>query len=178
MLRDDKLWSRRPLSKKLIRYAMHSVSHLIQLRAALFNDLSAMAKESDRGSVAQEIALASARAVDYCFFNSEFPSAASMAKIGTRLWAVLATRTHTGIFFKLNAGRVGLTSTPSATARFADIQPGDAVLCCVSGVSVDGTYIYLDRYDHDWDYFDHQLRPCGVPEVGAYGREHRHRTGV
>ena len=29
----------------------------------------------------------------------------------------------------------------------------------------DGRYLYLDRYDHDWDYFDHQLRPARTPEA-------------
>ena len=29
----------------------------------------------------------------------------------------------------------------------------------------DGRYIYLDRYDHDWDFFDHQLRPSPEPEA-------------
>lgn len=35
------------------------------------------------------------------------------------------------------------------------------------------------RYDHDWDYFDHQFRPGdGREEVGAFGREVVHRPSI
>eukprot|EP00913_Durusdinium_trenchii_P018303 g17196.t1 len=71
-----------------------------------------------------------------------------------------------------------MVCTPSALKRFKDVKLGDLVYCCVSGVSIDGRYLYLDRYDHDWDYFDHQLRPSSQPEVGAYGREHRFSTSM
>jgi len=173
MLSDDNLWLRRPLSGVLLQYAAHGVANLLQLRAALLADAAEL------GAIAAEgAARASERALQYRVLNSEFPSAASMAKIGTRLWALVAARTDTGVYFKLNAGRVGLASTPSAVARFKDVHLGDAVLCCVSGASLNGAYVYLDRYDHDWDFFDHQLRPSGEREVGAYGREHRHRSSL
>lgn len=68
-----------------------------------------------------------------------------MAKIGTRLWACVAAKTDVGVFFKLNAGRVGTASTIGAAMRFRDAGVGDVVLCCVSGVSIDGSVIYLDR---------------------------------
>lgn len=169
----------RPLTGMLVRYALHGVAHLLELRQALLEDAATPAVSASRlgqASLVDDMAHASKRAVLYCLLNREFPSAQSMAKIGTRLWALVAARTDIGVFFKLNAGRVGLATTPSALARFADLQLGDLVLCCVSGVSMDGKHIYLDRYDHDWDYFDHQLRPSPVPEVGVYGREHHHRT--
>lgn len=172
MMGDAKLWASRPLTRMLVRYALHGVVHLLPLRAALLEEASSS------GIPFSYLAHASDRAVEYRLLNREFPSAASMAKIGTRLWALVAARTDLGVYFKLNAGRVGLSSTPSAIARFKDVELGDAVLCCVSGVSLDGTYLYLDRYDHDWDYFDHQLRPSGEPEVGTYGREHRHWTSL
>ncbi|CAJ1355041.1 unnamed protein product, partial [Effrenium voratum] len=125
-----------------------------------------------------DIVQGSRRAMDYCLLNQDFPTAQSMAKIGTRLWALVATRTNEKLLLKLNAGRVGMVSTPSALSRFQDVEPGDLVLCCVSGVSIDGRHLYLDRYDYDWDFFDHQLRPTGTPEVGAYGRELRHSTSM
>jgi len=173
MLRDAELWSRRPLSSMLVRYALHGVAHLLALRQALLADLQELGT-----AAARDAATASERALQYRLLNVEFPSAAAMAKIGTRLWAFLAAWTDTGIYFKLNAGRVGLAGTPSAMARFRDVQVGDAVLCCVSGVSQKGSYLYLDRYDPDWDFFDHQLRPAGSQELGAFGREHRHRPTV
>ncbi|CAE7810231.1 EXD1 [Symbiodinium sp. CCMP2592] len=173
MLQDPGLWARRPLSKGLVRYALHSVSHLRQLHQSLV----AAARENSRTSL-EEFARASKRAAEYRVLNSNFPTAQSMAKIGTRLWALVASRTADKLLLKLNAGRVGMVSTPGALRRFKEVQLGDLVLCCVSGVSLDGRYIYLDRYDHDWDFFDHQLRPAQEPEVGAYGREHRFRTSL
>merc|ERR1712224_242270 len=107
------------------------------------------------------------------YLNSEIASPASMAKIGTQLWAWAAAWTERGLFFKLNGSRNGVANTTGALRRFSDVQPGDVVLCCVSGVSINGEFIFLDRYDHDWDYFDHQKRPAPAPEVGG-GREHRH----
>lgn len=181
---DDKLWTRRPLNGALVRYALHGVTHLLQLRIALLSEAAAAGATYARtvsGGFARTscaMAHASCQAAQYRYLNSEYSSAEAMAKIGTRLWALVVARTCTGLFFKLNAGRIGVVSTPSALSRFDDVQPGDAALCCVSGVSLDGSYLYLDRYDHDWDYFDHQLRPSGVPEVGAYGREHRHKSSL
>eukprot|EP00439_Symbiodinium_sp_Y106_P044541 s1182_g5.t1 len=173
MLQDPGLWARRPLSKGLVRYALHSVSHLRQLHQSLV----AAARQNSSTSL-EEFARASKRAAEYRVLNSNFPTAQSMAKIGTRLWALVASRTADKLLLKLNAGRVGMVSTPGALRRFKEVQLGDLVLCCVSGVSLDGRYIYLDRYDHDWDFFDHQLRPAQEPEVGAYGREHRFRTSL
>jgi len=124
------------------------------------------------------LAHVSQRAVDYRELNSSFASAAEMVKMGTKLWAFVAARTGVAVFFKLNAGRVGLASTPSAICRFEDVELGDIVLCCVSGINIDGSYIYLDRYDHDWEYYDHQRRPAGDPEIGAWGRDCRHEASL
>lgn len=178
MLADPQLWARRPLSSLLVRYALHGVDQLLPLRTHLLQEAGAHASPTTKGSlsVESEFSHASERAVNYCLLNKDFSSAQSMAKIGTRLWAVVATRTESGIIFKLNAGRMGVCSTPSALKRFSDVEQSDVVLCCVSGVSLNGKYIYLDRYDHDWDYFDHQLRPSHVPEAGLGAREHRHET--
>ncbi|CAE7203456.1 HAL3B [Symbiodinium natans] len=129
MLQDPDLWARRPLTSDLVRYALHSVSHLLQLHHKL------VARGQDWNA-----ALGSGRHPD------------------SRVMLPLVTvRGH---------------------PNKQDVQLGDLVLCCVSGVSLDGKYIYLDRYDHDWDFFDHQLRPSLQPEVGAYGREHRFRRGL
>eukprot|EP00933_Yihiella_yeosuensis_P067226 TRINITY_DN7196_c1_g1_i1.p1 TRINITY_DN7196_c1_g1~~TRINITY_DN7196_c1_g1_i1.p1 ORF type:complete len:321 (+),score=40.18 TRINITY_DN7196_c1_g1_i1:608-1570(+) len=208
MLQDPQLWARRPLTGSLVRYALHGVAPLLDLRDSLVQEateISSNAKsirepglsrrrrknpvissstesqDDSSGSIGPEqifldMVHTSNRALDYRDLNREFPTAESMAKIGSRLWALAAARNDRALYFKLNAGRVGVVSTPSALSRFKDVQPGDLALCCVSGVSMDGSYLYLDRYDHDWDFFDHQLRPSGEPEVGVYGREHRHST--
>jgi len=173
MLEDRKVWAKRPLSGVLVRYALHGVAHMLELREAMLQQLAG----GDQ-SILLEMQRASQRAAEYRLLNQDFPTAASMAKIGTRLWAYFASRTDSGIYMKLNAGRVGLVSTSAAIARFKDVQLGDAVLCCVSGVSIDGSYLYLDRYDHDWDFFDHQLRPSKEREVGVYGREHLHSPSL
>jgi len=174
MVEDARLWSRRPLNALLLRYVLHGVDRLQALRGVLLQE----AAQVGGAALVEDIASASERSTDYCLLNQEFPTAASMAKIGTRLWAYVAAKTTQGMYFKLNAGRVGCVTTPSALSRFSDVELGDAVLCCVSGVSINGTYLFLDRYDPDWDYFDHQLRPSSDREVGAYGREHRYRTSV
>jgi len=80
--------------------------------------------------------LASERAVQYCHLNADFAAPSDLAKIGTQVWvptdnaqlecrseALVAARTSVGIYFKLNAGRVGLASTPSAICRFEDVMP-------------------------------------------------------
>jgi len=185
MLQDPQLWTRRPLPGLLVRYALHGVDQLLPLRTAILDAAAPAglvgpggASGDTAGALLNEMVHASQRAADYCLLNREFPSAASMAKIGTRLWAYVAARTDVGIYFKLNAGRVGLASTAAAIDRFNDVRLGDIVLCCVSGVSINGSYLYLDRYDHDWDYFDHQLRPTGEREVGAFARELRYSPSL
>eukprot|EP00927_Polykrikos_kofoidii_P061081 TRINITY_DN55977_c0_g1_i1.p1 TRINITY_DN55977_c0_g1~~TRINITY_DN55977_c0_g1_i1.p1 ORF type:complete len:610 (-),score=115.90 TRINITY_DN55977_c0_g1_i1:42-1808(-) len=183
MMQDEKLWARRPLSSLLARYALQGVVHLLPLREALLHHAewsSAKRRRSHAAfaGLAEEMAAASERNVQYRHLNETFATPTEMAKIGTLLWAHAAARTSKGVYLKLNAGRVGLANTASAVSRFADVQLGDAVLCCVSGVSIDGRYIYLDRYDHDWDYFDHQRRPSGEPEVGTFGRETRHKSSL
>ncbi|CAK9102328.1 Ribonuclease D (RNase D) [Durusdinium trenchii] len=180
MLEDPQLWGRRPLSKALVSYAVRSVAYLLPLHELLMEKTN-------------EIAEASALAADYRFLNREFPTAESMAKIGTRLWALMASRGRESSWLKLRwvMGRFSRHDSEGwwvplgwleeiwiagddVNMRFEeDVKLGDLVYCCVSGVSIDGRYLYLDRYDHDWDYFDHQLRPSSQPEVGAYGREHR-----
>jgi len=163
MLQHDSLWLKRPLKGSLVHYSLATIGYLLPLRAAL-----------RRAGVAdQQCFEQSKKAVEYCFLNSNITSPADMAKIGTKLWAWVAARTERGLFFKLNGSRNGVATTTGALRRFADTEPGDVVLCCVSGVSINGEFIFLDRYDHDWDYFDHQKRPAPTPEVGD-GREHRH----
>lgn len=186
MVRDAKLWATRPLNGTLVRYALHGVAHMLALKDTLVKEsyasragkLEQTSQHEVASSVLADILHASDRALEYRMLNNDFPTASSMAKIGSRLWGLAATRNNRGLLFKLNAGRVGLVCTPSALKRFKDIRPGDLALCCVSGVSMDGSFLYLDRYDHDWDYFDHQLRPSGDAEVGVYGREHRHKTTI
>lgn len=175
MLNDAKLWSRRPLTGILLRYLLHDANRLLPLRKAFLQDIH-------RGGHQQEVLLrkdvvnACQRALEHRHLNEDFETAASMARIRTRLWGIVAAMTPEGIYFKLNAGRPGVACTPSSMGRFRDVEVGDTVLCCVSGVSMDGGYLYLDRYDPDWDYFDHQLRPSAEPEVGSFGREYRHLT--
>lgn len=178
MTHDDRLWARRPLSSQLVRYALQGVTHLLPLREAMLPELELACEQAGKRSrdPATQVLNACRQAVDYCFLNQEFSSAKDMAPRGTQLWALVTASTDVGVYCKLNAGRIGLVSTPSALDRFRDVEVGDVVLCCVSGLSLDGRYLYLDRYDHDWDFFDHQRRPSGEPEVGVYGREHRHRT--
>eukprot|EP00929_Paragymnodinium_shiwhaense_P088301 TRINITY_DN48599_c0_g1_i1.p1 TRINITY_DN48599_c0_g1~~TRINITY_DN48599_c0_g1_i1.p1 ORF type:complete len:485 (-),score=95.20 TRINITY_DN48599_c0_g1_i1:507-1907(-) len=183
MQKDAMMWARRPLTAAMARYALHGVAHLLPLRLTLLREAQLQragrrAKIGDGQQLLEDMAHASEQALSYRDLNTQFATPEAMAKIGTALWALVAAHNVRGLYFKLNGGRVGLASTPSALARFKDTEIGDLVLCCVSGVSMDGSYIYLDRYDHDWDYFDHQLRPSGEPEVGVFGREHRFKSSL
>ena len=45
------------------------------------------------------------------------------------------------------------------------VRPMGYPMGCYRQLPKDGRYLYLDRYDHDWDYFDHQLRPARTPEA-------------
>lgn len=176
MRRDGRLWSRRPMKGALVKYALSGVSHLLELRRKLLAEV--LDKYENEPAVSEELVRACDRGLQYRYLNGEFESAAAMAKPGTKLWGLVTARTDVGVFFKLNAGRVGLASTPGAIARFGNLQIGDMILCCVSGVNIDGGYIYLDKYDNDWDYFTHQERPAPEPEVGSYGREHKHESSL
>merc|ERR1712194_661332 len=117
--------------------------------------------------------------------NLDISRPADGAKIGTPLWAHVSAISTTAIYFKLNLGkRFGVVNTPSALRRFlrnpedlaagtSQIRVGDAVRCVVSGVSVTGRYFFLDKYDHDWNYFDFGQRPIvkgGIREQPAEGR--------
>jgi ribosomal protein S1 len=118
--------------------------------------------------------------VDYCTLNLEISRPEEVEKIGRPLLGMVASITDKGVFFKLNIGRTGVCSTPSALKRmvrggsnFAPVQVGDTVELAVSGVSIDGRTIYVDRRDPDWEYFDFFRRPSPTKK-GTVVQEYRH----
>lgn len=64
-----------------------------------------------------------------------------------------------------------------AFSLFRDVDIGDTCLCVVSGVSYDGSFLYVDRYDPDWDYHEFNKRPKPAGEIDLM-REVRHETSV
>ncbi|CAD7963954.1 unnamed protein product [Amoebophrya sp. A25] len=118
--------------------------------------------------------------IHYGGMNLEFAKAADAAKIGTHLWGLCCAVTSRGMYFKLNLGRTGICCTPSALGRFRDVRVGDAVRCTVAGVSIGGNFLYLDRYDPDWHYYDRRERPVDTEsgQTCFFGRERRHSPSI
>ncbi|KAF4716594.1 hypothetical protein FOZ62_026034, partial [Perkinsus olseni] len=69
--------------------------------------------------------------------------------------------------------RVGFTTNPRPLQRFRDVAIGDIVDVCVSKVSWNGKFLYLDRYDHDYSYYDRSLRPRN-DKVGTASQDGRY----
>eukprot|EP00392_Amoebophrya_sp_AT5.2_P004631 g4639.t1 len=193
---DDELWRHRPLGRELIRYAVHGC---VRLRALYLRQLRAAEQrlgvgEPEPGApppvpgsynekdFASRVKLQTTHFLRYSTMNLHIPRASDAAKIGTVLWALCCARTsHKNfLYWKLNLGRTGVTSTPSALGRFKDVRVGDAVLCVVSGVSIRGEFLYLDKYDHDWAYHEFRERPVdsGSGNIMPFGREPRHQVGL
>ena len=169
MLNEPFLWHQRPLSKQLVDYAVHGVEHLIPL-------WTAMSQELDLHLVLQS----SEAWLAYRDLNRHLSEPNRVEKIGTPLQGMVAAVTDKGVFFKLNIGRTGVVSTPSALKRmltgagdFPPVQVGDTIDLCVSGISLDGKTVYVDRSDPDWEYFDFLRRP-DPKKIDSPAQEYRH----
>ncbi|CEM09985.1 unnamed protein product [Vitrella brassicaformis CCMP3155] len=163
---DPTLWFRRPLGADLLRYAMEGVRHLIPLMDAMTRKGSSAAATGGAGGGGSDAQIdvdsvlsASQRYVDYRVLNSGFDRPADIATRGTNVQGVLVSRVPSKLLFKLNCGRQGVVSTLSAIKRFRDVQIGEVADCVVSNVSVDGNYVYLDRFDALHDYWSLKQRP-------------------
>lgn len=160
MVEDPFLWHKRPLTPDLVKYAIHGVEYLLPLWRAMELDLQTRDISRD------EVRDASGAWVSYYSLNSDIKSPNQAEKIGTPLLGMVASITDKGVYFKLNIGRTGVCCTPSALRRmlggsggFARVEVGDTVELAVSGASLDGKIIYVDRRDPDWEYFDFFRRP-------------------
>jgi len=170
MIEDVNLWHRRPLTTELVDYAIHGVKYLVPLYQSYL-----------KGSVGiDEIVKTSQDWVDYCDLNSSISTPGEVEKIGFPLLGMVASITDKGVFFKLNIGRTGVCSTPSAMKRmlrgggnYPPVQVGDTVELAVSGLSLDAKTVYVDRRDGDWEYFDFFRRPSPKKKDTA-AQEYRH----
>jgi exonuclease 3'-5' domain-containing protein 1 len=158
MSSDPELWYRRPLSKDLVDYAVLGVKFLVPLYERMARKYEVM------DSV--QIREACDSWVDYCDMNAHIKKPSDVEKIGYPIMGMVAAINDRGVYFKLNIGRTGVCSTPSALKRmlhggrnFVPVQVGDTVELSVSGISIDGRTIYVDRRDPDWEYFDFLRRP-------------------
>lgn len=140
------LWHSRPLTKELIEYAINGVKYLLPF-------YNTMKGNED------EICAISKSWAEYAYLNSEVDR--ERIKIGTPLLGTVAAITDRGIFFKLNLGKTGVACTPSAMKRILAlaVQVGDTMELAVSGIAKNGTSIYVDHLDGDWEYFDFNRRP-------------------
>merc|ERR1712039_677580 len=98
-------------------------------------------------------------------------SPSAVERRGLRLQAMLATRTDSALYFKLNLGaqRQGVVSRPDALSRFKDLQFGDIADCWVSAWNTSGNVVFLERLDQENafpDPFD--------PTIGQPRRRRRH----
>ena len=174
MLNDPYLWHKRPLSKELVDYALHGVEYLGPVWRSLKDELEI------RGVSQQDVIDASQQWVEYCDLNREVARPDGAWKVGTPLLGMVAAINDKGVYFKLNLGITGVCSTPSARKRmlgrsggFVPVQVGDTVELAVSGVSVDGKIVYVDRRDPDWEYFDFLRRPSPIKK-DSVSQEYRH----
>ncbi|KAF4678109.1 exonuclease 3'-5' domain containing 1 [Perkinsus chesapeaki] len=180
MAEDPQVWRRRPLSKTLVEYALSGCLHLIPLYRAI------QEKYLTTSEALTDAIEFSDHWVSYRHLNPQLKSAADVIKppedgvnrqsYGRKLQAMLASRTPTGeLFWKLNAApRVGFTTNPRPLQRFRDVSIGDIVDVCVSKVSWNGKFLYLDRYDHDFNYYDRSLRPRN-DKIGSASQEYVHQ---
>uniref|UniRef100_A0A0G4I031 3'-5' exonuclease domain-containing protein n=1 Tax=Chromera velia CCMP2878 TaxID=1169474 RepID=A0A0G4I031_9ALVE len=169
MADDEALWHRRPLTAELVKYALSGVMLLPPL-------MDSLSTRVDRQMVVRK----SARYLEYCRMNSGFKSASELAKPGTLVQAMLVSVSDSSLKFKLNCGRLAVASSPAAVSRFRELEIGDIVDACVSSVSINGTFVYIDRFDplHDhWtpekrvkkQYFNSSPRVSVGDEGGALG---------
>lgn len=112
-----------------------------------------------------------------------FPRPKDAAKIGTPLLALCAAKTDSAIYFKLNLGRCGVVSTPSALARMRGTKIGDFLRCIVSGVSLTGEFLFLDQFDENWNFHEYRQRPLDLQANKKHleifsDREHRHKPDL
>ena len=175
MSSDPELWHRRPLTKELVDYAVLGVKFLVPLYERMVPKLGSM--DSDRISEACDAW------VDYCDMNPTITKPTEVEKIGYPIMGMVAAINDRGVYFKLNIGRTGVCSTPSALKRmlqgsrnFVPVQVGDTVELSVSGISIDGRTIYVDRRDPDWEYFDFFRRPS--PSKKESTQEYLHVPSV
>eukprot|EP00922_Rhytidocystis_sp_ex-Travisia-forbesii_P013672 GHVS01020437.1.p1 GENE.GHVS01020437.1~~GHVS01020437.1.p1 ORF type:complete len:456 (-),score=69.12 GHVS01020437.1:909-2276(-) len=155
MSQDMSLWFRRPLSKDLVRYAVQGVLHLPALMTSLLDKMNTLGCET------QECVKQTTKFTRYRFLNANFESATQIATRGSFIQGMLAARTDHSLIFKLNCGRQAIACTPSAMARFSDVQLGEIADLRVSTVSVDGMFVYVDREDGLNDYWNLKRR-CRV----------------
>ena len=169
MLEDPFLWHKRPLTKEFVDYAVNGVEYLIPIWRAMSHLVSI-----------DSVLHSSEAWVSYREMNQKLEQPNMVEQIGTPLLGMVAAITDKGVFFKLNIGRTGVCSTPSAlkrmllgTGHFPPVQVGDTVELAVSGISIDGKTIYVDRRDPDWEFFDFFRRP-DPKKMDSPGQEYRH----
>ncbi len=178
MLDDPFLWHKRPLSKELVRYALDGVDYLVPLWYRLQEQLRAVEVKEEK------LLEASEKWSEYSQLNTEFGKADEIWKLGTPLLGMVASINDKGVYFKLNLGITGVCSTPSALKRmlgktggFHAVEVGDTVELAVSGVSLDGKIVYVDRRDPDWEYFDFFRRPSPAKR-DTISQEYRHSPSL
>ena len=174
MVEDPFLWHRRPLTKELVDYAVEGVEYLLPLWEAL------SVKLNTYHVGLPEVLQASGNWLDYRELNPELTEPRMVERIGTPITGMVAAINSKGVFFKLNIGRTGVCSTPSALKRmllgsggFPPVQVGDSIELAVSGISLNGSTIYVDRRDPDWEFFDFLRRPS-PKKKGSAVEEYRH----
>lgn len=178
MLQDPFLWHRRPLTSDLVKYALDGVEHLLALWDKLETELMSS------GITETQIVEASRKWAEYAKINTEIEKPSDVWKIGTPLLGMVAAINDKGVYFKLNLGITGVCSTPSAlkrmligTSSFPPVQVGDTVELAVSGASVDGKIVYVDRRDSDWEFFDFFRRPS-PKKKRTVSQEYRHEPSL
>jgi hypothetical protein len=177
MLDDPFLWHRRPLPGELVKYALHGVEFLKPLFERMQAELEILNVSK------ADVMDASSKWMEYRELNANLGTK-EVEKIGAPLLGMVASINDRGVYFKLNLARTGVCTTPSALKRmlngsggFPPVQVGDIVELAVSGISLDGKVLYVDRLDPDWEYFDFLRRPH-PGKRGTSVQEYRHNPSI
>jgi len=161
---DANVWFYRPLDPELISYAAQDVMYLPLLHWLLCDKLG-----DPSGS---QVLLQSQRYVDYAEMNTHLASPKAVEKRGLRLRAMLATKTESSLYFKLNLGahRQGAATRPDAVSRYDGMKCGDVAECWVSAWNTNGHVVFLERIE--------SLSDLPVPKINTRRRRTHLRTKV
>jgi len=161
MAEDADIWLRRPVSTRLLKYAVSDVLDLLRIHKrldALLTEgrleelrLTATASSVQNSSSSNQscgdlVSEITRNFLDYGKMNMHVKHPSQLKRAGLKLRALLTAQTPSSLVFKLNAGKLGLVAGCAEVQHFRDIRIGQIVDCYVSGWSDSDTAVYLQRF--------------------------------
>ena len=130
MQKDSNLWLYRPVTKKLIEYAVDGVADILLLKDKIGIELEKDVMESY---------------LNYRMINLNIRKQSDLRSVGLKVKGMLTAITPSNLVFKLNSGIVGLVSGISNVSLFEDVKIGQIVDCTVTGWNDTHDAIFLQR---------------------------------